>query len=113
MEKYVEFKNVSKAYVGVQALRDIHFRVNSGEVCALLGENGAGKSTLLKVLSGDQLPDSGCCCINGEDMHFTSPVDALRNGISIIYQERQLGQGTDRNRKHFYGAIAHQETEYY
>ncbi len=90
MEEYVEFKNISKAYVGVQALRNINFRVNSGQICALLGENGAGKSTLLKILSGDQVPDSGCCCINGEDMHFTSPIDALKKGISIIYQERQL-----------------------
>lgn len=90
MGNYVEFKEISKAYPGVQALQNISFRVNEGEVCALLGENGAGKSTLLKILSGDQLPDTGCCCLNGEELHFTSPVEALRKGISIIYQERQL-----------------------
>ena len=90
MENYVEFKNISKAYPGVQALQNINFRVDAGEVCALLGENGAGKSTLLKILSGDQRPDEGCCCLNGEDLQFTSPVEALSKGISIIYQERQL-----------------------
>ncbi len=90
MGNYVEFKDISKAYPGVQALQNISFRVEEGEVCALLGENGAGKSTLLKILSGDQIPDTGCCCLNGEELHFTSPVEALRKGISIIYQERQL-----------------------
>lgn len=90
MEHYVEFKNISKAFVGVQALQDINFRANGGEVCALLGENGAGKSTLLKILSGDQRPDTGCCCIDGEDLVFNSPIEALKKGISVIYQERQL-----------------------
>lgn len=90
MEHYVEFKNISKAYVGVQALKDISFRADGGEVCALLGENGAGKSTLLKILSGDQRPDSGCCSIDGEEVVFASPIEALKKGISVIYQERQL-----------------------
>lgn len=93
MGNYVEFKKISKAYPGVQALTDINFRVDGGEVCALLGENGAGKSTLLKILSGDQMPDAGFCCINGEDISFSSPVAALCKGISVIYQERQLVNG--------------------
>ena len=90
MNHFVDFKNISKAYVGVQALQNISFRADSGEVCALLGENGAGKSTLLKIMSGDQLPDTGCVNIDGEDMTFTSPHDALKKGVSVIYQERQL-----------------------
>jgi ABC-type sugar transport system ATPase subunit len=90
MENYVEFKNISKAFVGVQALNDISFRADGGEVCALLGENGAGKSTLLKILSGDQQASSGQYYINGEEVKFNSPVEALKAGISVIYQERQL-----------------------
>ncbi|MHB8062048.1 MAG: sugar ABC transporter ATP-binding protein [Ruminiclostridium sp.] len=85
-----EFKNVSKTYVTVKALQNISFKADGGQVCALLGENGAGKSTLLKILSGDQQPDSGCCAIDGKDVYFKSPHEAIQNGISVIYQERQL-----------------------
>lgn len=90
MENYVEFKNISKAFVGVQALDNISFRADGGEVCALLGENGAGKSTLLKILTGAREASSGEYFINGEKVRFTSPIEALRYGVSVIYQERQL-----------------------
>lgn len=90
MERYLEYKNISKAFPGVKALDDISFRVNGGTVCALLGENGAGKSTLLKILSGDLRQDSGDLIIDGETMHFASPNEALKTNVSVIYQERQL-----------------------
>ena len=90
MKNYIEFRNISKAFVGVQALDQISFRAEGGEVCALLGENGAGKSTLLKILSGAQKADSGQYFINGEEMKFSTPIEALQAGVSVIYQERQL-----------------------
>lgn len=90
MENYVEFKDIKKAFVGVQALDGISFRADGGEVCALLGENGAGKSTLLKILSGAQEADSGEYYINGREVQFHSPVEAIKEGVSVIYQERQL-----------------------
>jgi len=90
MEKYLDFVDISKAFPGVQALKDIKFHVKGGRVSALLGENGAGKSTLLKILSGDIRPDAGTILINGEDKVFSSPRDSLAAGISVIYQERQL-----------------------
>jgi L-arabinose transport system ATP-binding protein len=93
MKRFVEFKNINKAFVGVQALQDISFIASGGEVCALLGENGAGKSTLLKILSGDLKPDTGYCSINGEDVVFASPIEAIKKGVSVIYQERQLVNG--------------------
>jgi ABC-type sugar transport system ATPase subunit len=74
----------------VQALKDVSFRVDGGKVCALLGENGAGKSTLLKILSGDLPPDEGNISIGGEAQKFTSPYQAIKASISVIYQERQL-----------------------
>lgn len=90
MANYLEFKGIGKAYPGVQALKDISFRVDEGRVVALLGENGAGKSTLLKILSGDTAPDEGVITINGEEQRFSSPFQAIGKGISVIYQERQL-----------------------
>ena len=90
MNRSIEFKNIGKAYPGVQALRDINFRLEQGKITALVGENGAGKSTLLKILNGDVRPDTGTVVLNGEEKHFTSPHDAITSGISVIYQERQL-----------------------
>ena len=90
MEHFVEFKGISKAFPGVQALKDISFRAEGGQVTALMGENGAGKSTLLKILSGDIRPDEGVIIMDGEEKKFSNPNDALKNSISIIYQERQL-----------------------
>ncbi|MDR2357716.1 MAG: sugar ABC transporter ATP-binding protein [Oscillospiraceae bacterium] len=90
MEQYLEFTGIGKAYPGVQALRDISFRCDGGEVLALLGENGAGKSTLLKILSGDTRPDEGGIIIDGRPQQFSAPYDAIKAGVSVIYQERQL-----------------------
>ena len=90
MNEYLEFSGISKSYPGVKALDDISFRAESGRVLALVGENGAGKSTLLRILSGDTRPDSGTISINGEKKVFSSPVNAIHEGISVIYQERQL-----------------------
>ena len=86
----LELCNVSKAFPGVQALKDISFRAESGKALALLGENGAGKSTLLKILSGDIQSDEGSILIGGETQKFTAPYQAIKAGISVIYQERQL-----------------------
>lgn len=90
MGDVLEFRNISKYFPGVKALDDICFQAHSGEVLAFLGENGAGKSTLLKVLNGDYQPDNGKYLINGVEKHFHSPHEAIEEGISIIYQERQI-----------------------
>ena len=90
MEKYVEFKGISKLYPGVRALKEVSFRAEGGKVTALIGENGAGKSTLLRILSGDAQPDEGQIIINGEEKKFANTNQALHASISVIYQERQL-----------------------
>ena len=90
MEKYLEFSGIGKSFPGVQALKDVSFRADSGKVVALLGENGAGKSTLLKIMSGDFHTDEGTITLNGEKVEFQTPYQALKAGISVIYQERQL-----------------------
>lgn len=86
----LEFRGITKSFPGVRALDNVSFKVNGGQVVALLGENGAGKSTLLKILNGDYQPDAGKYLINGKECHFKTPQEAIKAGISIIYQERQV-----------------------
>ncbi|MDO5541221.1 MAG: sugar ABC transporter ATP-binding protein [Eubacteriales bacterium] len=88
--KILEFKNINKSFSGVQALKDVSFSVNKGEVHALLGENGAGKSTLMKILSGAYTKDSGEVIFGGEVCNFKETNDSEEKGISIIYQELNL-----------------------
>lgn len=83
-------RDISKSFVGVHALKSVGFSVKSGEVHALVGENGAGKSTLIKILSGVYRPDSGSVVLEGREVHFKHPVEALHAGISVIYQEFSL-----------------------
>ena len=90
MEHVLEFQHISKYFPGVKALDDICFKAYSGEVLAFLGENGAGKSTLLKTLNGDYQPTSGKYLLDGAEKHFKTPHEAIEEGISIIYQERQI-----------------------
>lgn len=81
---------ISKAFPGVQALKDVSFDVHGGEVHALIGENGAGKSTLLKILSGAHRADSGTITINGQEVIIPDPRVARQLGMAIIYQELML-----------------------
>lgn len=90
MGNYVEFQKISKYFPGVKALDSISFKAESGYVYAFLGENGAGKSTLLKILNGDYQPDEGAYIINDEEKHFLTPREAIAEGVSVIYQERQI-----------------------
>ena len=86
----VSVENISRDYPGVRALRDISLDLRAGEVHALVGENGAGKSTLIRVLSGDLRPDRGTIQIWGKTVKFSSPSDARRHGIVVIFQELMI-----------------------
>lgn len=81
---------VSKRFGPVQALRGVDFHVDAGEVHALLGINGAGKSTFIKILSGIIQKDGGTIRIDGRDVHFRTPEDALRAGIATVQQHPEL-----------------------
>jgi len=89
-ERSLELRGIGKSFPGVRALDDINFKAEGGKVLALLGENGAGKSTLLKIINGDLHQDEGTVLVDGKEVNFTTPQDAINAGISIIYQERQL-----------------------
>ena len=90
MEKSYELRGIGKSFPGVRALDDISFKAEGGKVLALLGENGAGKSTLLKIMNGDLRADEGELVLNGNPITLHNPQEAIANGISVIYQERQL-----------------------
>jgi L-arabinose transport system ATP-binding protein len=86
----LEFRGISKAFPGVQALQDVSFAVPPGEAHALCGENGAGKSTLLKILSGVYGPDSGEIWLDGRRFAPANAREALAGGIAVIHQELNL-----------------------
>ncbi|MCC9310500.1 ABC transporter ATP-binding protein [Kitasatospora sp. RB6PN24] len=72
------------------ANHDINLTVRTGTVHALMGENGAGKSTLMKILYGMQKPDEGTITINGEQVEFATPGDAITRGIGMVHQHFML-----------------------
>lgn len=86
----LKVNGISKSFPGVQALKDVQFELNRGEVLALVGENGAGKSSLMKILSGIYTKDSGSIFLEGQEVHIDSPKAAQDLGISIIHQEMNL-----------------------
>jgi len=83
-------KGLVKTFPGVRALDGATLEVASGSVHALLGENGAGKSTLVKILTGVYRPDAGDIALEGQPLQLGGPLDALRAGIGVVHQERNL-----------------------
>ncbi|WP_346768303.1 ABC transporter ATP-binding protein [Streptomyces sp. R301] len=86
----VELHGITKRFPGVVANKDIAITVRKGTVHALIGENGAGKSTLMKILYGMQKPDEGTIAIDGEQVSFSSPGDAIARGIGMVHQHFML-----------------------
>jgi simple sugar transport system ATP-binding protein len=83
----LEVRSISKYFGTVIALKDVSLALQAGEVMCLLGDNGAGKSTLIKILSGVHRPDEGEYRVEGQQVHFDSPRDALDHGIATVYQD--------------------------
>jgi len=83
----IEARGISKYFGSVVALEDVSMDVRAGEVMCLLGDNGAGKSTLIKVFSGVHPPDRGSLLVEGEEVSFSSPRDAMDRGIATVYQD--------------------------
>ncbi|MGH6941629.1 sugar ABC transporter ATP-binding protein [Hypericibacter sp.] len=90
MTVILELRDATKEYRGVPAIKNVTFTLERGEVHALLGENGAGKSTLTKMLAGVVPPTSGQILFAGKPVELTSPADALKKGIAMVYQETSL-----------------------
>lgn len=90
MSALLEMNDVSKRFLGVHALKGVHFDLRCGEVHALVGENGAGKSTLMKVLTGIHQPDSGEIFFEGKPYAVKNIGEAQNLGISMIHQELNM-----------------------
>ncbi|WP_241238219.1 sugar ABC transporter ATP-binding protein [Nocardioides pantholopis] len=86
----LRMSGIVKEFPGVRALGGVDLEVRAGEVHCLLGQNGAGKSTLIKVLAAAYRPDEGTISWDGAPVDLGSPLDAIRAGISTIYQELDL-----------------------
>lgn len=86
-ESLLETVGIYKSFVGVQALKNVSFSMQPGEIHCLAGENGSGKSTLIKVISGVYTPDAGHIEFQGKQYKKISPIDAINNGIQVIYQD--------------------------
>lgn len=86
----LDMRAITKDFPAGRVLHGVDFRLEAGQVHALVGQNGAGKSTLMKILAG-LFPDyGGEILVNGEPAHMTSPRRALDHGIAVIYQEFAL-----------------------
>lgn len=89
-EYILQVNGISKMFPGVLALDNVDLNLKKGEVHALVGENGAGKSTLMHILGGIHKPNSGEITLEGKKIKFSNPVDAQKNGLSIVFQELSL-----------------------
>jgi simple sugar transport system ATP-binding protein len=100
----IDVDNISKYFGRVIALKDVSTQVRAGEVLCLLGDNGAGKSTLIKCLSGAHKPDEGGIRMEGEEVDFDSPREALDRGIATVYQDPAMIPLMSIARNFFLGA---------
>lgn len=90
MTPIVELRDVSKRFGGVLALDKVSLNLRAGQVHCLAGENGSGKSTLIKVLAGVHQLDTGTITIAGNTLKRLSPIESVRQGIQVIYQDFSL-----------------------
>src|SRR5512142_1021075 len=90
MTTVLQATGITKRFPGVLANDHVNFSLEKGEIHALLGENGAGKSTLMNILYGLYAPDEGTISINGRETVFTSPHDAIAQGIGMVHQHFML-----------------------
>ncbi len=90
MSAAIELTGITKRFPGVIANDNVNLTVEKGEIHAICGENGAGKSTLMKILYGMQPADEGTMKVNGEEVVFSSPTDAIDRGIGMVHQHFML-----------------------
>jgi fructose transport system ATP-binding protein len=96
-------RGLTKRFGQVVAMEDADFELAKGEILAVVGDNGAGKSTLIKTLTGALVPDAGQVFLDGEAVHFSTPLEARRAGIETVYQELAVATQLDIAQNMFLG----------
>lgn len=91
----LQAKGLVKRYGKVTAIADSDLELFPGEILAVIGDNGAGKSSIIKALSGALIPDEGEIYLDGQRVHFRSPMDARLAGIETVYQTLAVSPGLD------------------
>ena len=91
----LEARGINKHFGAVQALTEVDFAVDAGEVVALVGDNGAGKSTLIKAISGIQPGEQGEILFDGQPVTINTPQAAAGLGIATVYQDLALCDNLD------------------
>lgn len=86
----LELRGICKSFGGIKALEDINLELHSGMVYGLAGENGAGKSTTMKIINGAYVADKGEILVDGTATKISSPLDAQKIGVGMVYQELNM-----------------------
>jgi len=89
-DELLRLSGIYKSFAGVHALQDVDLSIERGRIHCLVGENGCGKSTLIKIIAGVYPRDAGTITINGKVHERLHPIDAIRAGIQVIYQDFSL-----------------------
>ncbi len=86
----LELKGISKHFGAIQAVNDVSFTLERGEVVGLMGDNGAGKSTVVKMIAGNFPPSAGTMYMDGAELVLHRPIEARKHGIEIVHQDLAL-----------------------
>ena len=86
----IALSGIKKRFGSVEAIRGVDLNLYAGECVGLVGDNAAGKSTLTKIISGTYVPDEGTIAVNGAPVRFTTPADARKHHIEMVYQDLSL-----------------------
>jgi simple sugar transport system ATP-binding protein len=100
----IDMRNIGKNYGGITALEGVNIAVRAGEVTCVLGDNGAGKSTLIKIMGGLHKYDEGTMTVEGTEVQFSSPREALNAGIATVYQDLAVVDLMETWRNFFLGS---------
>ncbi|MFD4840616.1 ABC transporter ATP-binding protein [Achromobacter sp. NPDC058515] len=90
MSKLLQAQGLGKRFGGLQALSDVSFDIEQGEIYGLIGPNGAGKTTLFNVLTGLYIPEDGSCTFNGQSMSGKKPHEVAFAGLARTFQNIRL-----------------------